>query len=301
MPRFQLGQVVRTEIGDDTGGPKGARRWVLGSVTAISMRSGEYGNLITVDVFPENEGTTSLVKRYDGASRISEGDLDDAHNLAHARRVAQANGQASLTTQTQAREAQAFKEKCAKVQSVNLRSNTSGKGRHSDLTPERLGAIFQHPQVQQEVNRLFLASTEELQGALAKASADNDLLKTSLQSCDHERRQLLQTEQQLLGKANTFKEQRDRLQLQVNAAKAISQYPIAELAKFVGERGTKGFILWNPSSVKPPQVTYPTMAEAVRVQEIMAKRVPNQPFYICPVGPGLKLEVIPATHKSVAL
>lgn len=288
---YQINQVVRVEIGDDNvaGSNKGPRQWVLGTVTAVSLRSGEYGNLVSVNIFPAKEGNNELVKRYDGASRIEAGSMEDAQQLAEARDAA--GVKPSLTTQKLTNNERAFEDKRARIKSVNLRSNTSGKGHHSQLSEERLGAIFQHPQVIEQLSTLVHQAGRHLQEQLTEALEALDLAKTSLKSCDHERRQLLQSEAQLQGKVNRLEQARD---------KRTQGVPLTanQLMKGAGKLSGRGFILWQPGSNMPVTTTYESYEKAEEVRAIMAKRVPNKVFHICAVGEGLIERVVPATRKQ---
>ncbi|WYW04114.1 hypothetical protein Luke3_00009 [Pseudomonas phage vB_PpuP-Luke-3] len=286
---YQINQVVRVEIGDDNvaGSNKGARRWVLGTVTAVSLRAGEYGNLVSVNIFPEKEGNNELVKRYDGASRIEAGSMEDAQHLAEARDAA--GVKPSLTTQKLTNNERAFEDKCARIQSVNLRSNTSGKGAHSTLTDERLGAIFQHPQVIEQLSTLVHQAGRHFQQQLTEALEALELAKTSLKSCDHERRQLLQSEAQLQGKVARLEQLRDK----PKGVPLTAQQLMAGAGKMSG----RGFILWQPGSNMPVTITYETYKKAEEIRAVMAKRHPNKVFHICAVGEGLVERVIPATRQ----
>lgn len=47
------------------------------------------------------------------------------------------------------------------------------------------------------------------------------------------------------------------------------------------QKNDVGFVLWNPTSLLPREITYPTLDKAKEVAEIMARRNKNESFHIC--------------------
>lgn len=60
------------------------------------------------------------------------------------------------------------------------------------------------------------------------------------------------------------------------------------------EKQVNAFTLWNPQSAFPPKRTYKTFKAAENVAEMMAKKNPNETFYVVGLVTG-----IAATEKGI--
>lgn len=290
----QIGVIVMVNAGDDND-----PNWVTGVVEGISRRpSGSFGDLMKVDTRPH---PTRQINRYADAGRISLASEQECQAFGAARIAYGLMGKvreaASLTTQIPTGDtsmAEAARTNHEQVQTVALRVTKGGK--HVDLKPAQLDAIFSHPQVVETVNGLFKEGADKIVGthqalefkaeALERANAslaeDVQLSRTSLKSCDTERRALLQSDAQKTGEIARLKDE-----LRAAQRKAVLSLTEAQALVKAGEK--RGFVLWCPTASQPPRQVYPTHEKAVAVQEYMAKTYKDQMFHILPIGPGLKL------------
>ena len=313
---IQAGIAVMVQIGEEpvhVGGvsKKGTPRWRCGIIVDWANSGHAYGSLITVDIAPSQEAGITNIKRYSNKDRIRLATIDEAQAFAERRTTA------SLLAQTRVGDTQSVNDKAPTVRRCRLYNE--------DMTPVELhdnvvNAILGHPAIAAQVNSLFRTSSdtlvskhqaviykaELLEKANAKLAEDLQLSQTSLKSCDTERRALLVQQDELQkaynginselnilgGRYNNAQTEISQLQkrLQFRDASAKVRENSEEKLASVGKE--RGFILWCPTSNKPPQVTYPTVADAKRVQASMCERYPNQLFHILPIGPGAMMKTV---------
>lgn len=284
--------------------------WVTGVIEQVTPRpTGIYGAAIKVDLRPHGAGSTV---RYANAGRIELANDVQCHNFALARTKAGLMGQVrvatpSLTTQVPAGDTSMTEVPSTEhqnVQTVTLRVTKGGD--FTKLKQVQLDALFSHPQVVGCVNELFKDGADQivgkhqalefkataLEGANRSLAEDLELARTSLKSCDTERRALMQKEAQQAGEINRLKDslanaQRAVLLSERELAKCRTGAPASHLIHIQQAGVGRGFILWCPTASQAPQKVYPTYAKAAEVQEIMAQRNKEQVFHILPIGPGL--------------
>lgn len=306
----KLTAIVVVNAGDDS-----EPNWVTGVIEGISRRpNGSFGDLMKVDTRPH---PTRQINRYAEAGRILLASEEECAAFALARTSAGLMGQvreaASLTTQTSAGDASMSEVPSnahEQVQTVTIRVGKAGP--HTTLKQVQLDALFTHPQVVETVNGLFKEGAdalvanhqalefkaEALERANASLAEDLQLNRTSLKSCDTERRALLQSDHQKTGEIARLKEDLRVANQKVSFRDASAKVRETEAQVLTKAGNERGFILWCPTSSQPPRQIYPTYEKAVAVQEYMAKTYSGQVFHVLPIGHGLQL-VKPVQAKRV--
>lgn len=292
--------------------------WVTGVIEGISRRpNGSFGDLMHVDTRPH---PTRQINRYADAGRILLASEEECKAFAIARTSAGLIGQvrefrktASLTTQTSAGDTSMSEVQSnahEQVQTVTIRVGKAGP--HTTLKQVQLDALFTHPQVVETVNGLFKEGADALVAnhqalefkakALERANAslaeDLQLNRTSLKSCDTERRALLQSDHQKTGEIARLKEDLRVANQKVSFRDASAKVRETEAQVLAKAGKERGFVLWCPTASQPPRQIYPTYEKAVAVQEYMANTCLGQVFHVLPIGHGLQL-VKPVQAKRV--
>lgn len=284
MSKVQVGQVVKVRLSDHMGS---LGQWTHAVVVELGTQHPMYGQQVRClldPAGPMEPGNKPEVTRYTGASRFEL--CSSNPGMGVMPRLAQAY--ASLTIQSKAGDTRMTqKYQAPEIQTVNLRVTRNGA--FSKLDGQKLAAVLEHPDVLQAVKESF-------DGASTQTLEDTQRM---LNGCANELEAEREKNAELYRKLVALTSRHDAVVVQLNSSaarctqlesKVRRQTQPATESEYLQELGQKrGFILWCPTSSKPPSVVYQNLEKAKYVQETMAKLYPNQLFHILPIGPGLKI------------